>query len=71
MLRSLEADGLIALSVSSADARARTVTLTAAGRAERATLAGFSDEAAASILAPLSASQRPGWRQPWPRWSAC
>ena len=58
MLRSLEADGLIALSVSSADARARTVTLTAAGRAERATLGRLSDEAAASILAPLSASQR-------------
>jgi DNA-binding MarR family transcriptional regulator/GNAT superfamily N-acetyltransferase len=58
MLRSLEADGLVAVSVSSADARARTVTLTAAGRAERATLDRLSDEAAAAILAPLSASQR-------------
>jgi DNA-binding MarR family transcriptional regulator/GNAT superfamily N-acetyltransferase len=58
MLRSLEADGLIAVSVSSADARARTVALTAAGRAERATLDRLSDEAAAAILAPLSARQR-------------
>jgi DNA-binding MarR family transcriptional regulator/GNAT superfamily N-acetyltransferase len=58
MLRSLEADGLIAVSVSSTDARARTVTLTAAGRAERATLDRLSDEAAAAILAPLGATQR-------------
>jgi DNA-binding MarR family transcriptional regulator/GNAT superfamily N-acetyltransferase len=57
MLRSLEADGLIAVRVS-ADARARTVTLTAAGRAERATLDRISDKAAAAILAPLGATQR-------------
>jgi DNA-binding MarR family transcriptional regulator/GNAT superfamily N-acetyltransferase len=58
MLRSLEADGLIAVSASSADARIRTVKLTAAGRAERAALDRLSDEAAAAILAPLSSAQR-------------
>jgi len=58
MLRSLEADGLIAVGASSADARVRAVSLTAAGRAERATLDRLSDGAAAAILAPLSATQR-------------
>ena len=58
LLRSLEADGLVVVEQGNADARVRTVHLTAAGLAERALLDRRADELAASILEPLSQRQR-------------
>lgn len=58
LLRSLENDGLVHVERSGADGRVRTARLTAAGVAEREMLDGLSDDAAASILEPLSAGQR-------------
>lgn len=58
MLRSLEAAGLIEVRQSPADGRVRTAYLTEAGLAERAELDRRSDEAASSLLAPLSARQQ-------------
>jgi DNA-binding MarR family transcriptional regulator/GNAT superfamily N-acetyltransferase len=58
LLRSLQDDGLVTIEVNEADGRLRTARLTAAGQAERAELDRRSDEAAASLLGPLSASQR-------------
>jgi DNA-binding MarR family transcriptional regulator/GNAT superfamily N-acetyltransferase len=58
LLRSLEADGLIAVEPSPADARIRIARLTPAGRAERGVLDDLSDELAGSILAPLDGAQR-------------
>src|SRR3954451_24255254 len=51
MLRALEADGLVRVAPSEADARVRVARLTDAGLAERAVLDANSDELAASILA--------------------
>ncbi|MFG1977098.1 GNAT family N-acetyltransferase [Nonomuraea fuscirosea] len=58
LLRSLEADGLVVVDGAGPDGRVRTARLTAAGHAERAELDRRSDEAAASILRPLSGHQR-------------
>jgi DNA-binding MarR family transcriptional regulator/GNAT superfamily N-acetyltransferase len=58
LLGSLVVDGLIAVSESPRDRRARVVQLTARGRRERALLDRLSDELAASLLEPLSLSQR-------------
>ena len=58
MLQALAAAGLITIQPSSADARVRTARLTAAGRDERKTLDRLADEAAGSVLAALSDSQR-------------
>jgi DNA-binding MarR family transcriptional regulator/GNAT superfamily N-acetyltransferase len=58
LLRSLENDGLVAVERSGADGRVRTARLTTQGRAERAELDRRSDDAARSILEPLSARQR-------------
>ena len=58
MLRSLEADGLVTVKPSKADARIRVARLTAEGLAERAILDERSNELAASILEPLGDAQR-------------
>ena len=58
LLRSLEAAGLVTVAANPSDKRVRTVQLTPAGLAERAILDQRSDELAAALLAPLSASQR-------------
>ncbi|HEX6653020.1 MAG TPA: helix-turn-helix domain-containing GNAT family N-acetyltransferase [Thermoleophilaceae bacterium] len=58
MLRTLEADGLVRVTPSEADARVRLVRLTEEGLAERAVLDERSDELAASILSPLDDEQR-------------
>lgn len=58
LLRALEADGLIKVVVSSVDRRARIVRLTARGRRERESLDRRSNELGASLLAPLSQTQR-------------
>jgi ribosomal protein S18 acetylase RimI-like enzyme len=58
LLRALEADGLAAVDSSGRDGRVRTARLTSRGLAERAELDRRADDAAASILRPLSASQR-------------
>jgi len=58
LLRLLEADALIELVPSPADARIRVARLTPAGVAERAVLDDRSDELAHSILAPLDRAQR-------------
>jgi DNA-binding MarR family transcriptional regulator/GNAT superfamily N-acetyltransferase len=58
LLRALEDDGLITVEVNEADGRLRTARLTAAGLAERAELDRRSDDAAASLLGPLTAHQR-------------
>ena len=58
LLRSLEDDGLIVVEQSRADGRVRTACLTGRGLAEREELDRRSDDAAAAILEPLSASQR-------------
>jgi DNA-binding MarR family transcriptional regulator/GNAT superfamily N-acetyltransferase len=58
LLRSLEADGLIQVVQSSADARVRSAQLTPAGLAERALLDQRSDDLARSFLAPLTTGQR-------------
>ncbi len=58
LLRALEADGLVTVDSSGPDARVRTARLTSRGLAERAELDRRADDAAASILRPLSASQQ-------------
>jgi DNA-binding MarR family transcriptional regulator/GNAT superfamily N-acetyltransferase len=58
LLRSLEADRLIEVISSPADARIRVARLTAAGIAERRQLDDRSDELAQSILTPLGTDQR-------------
>ena len=58
LLRGLERDGLVTVEVNEADGRIRTARLTAAGEAERAELDRLSDDAAASLLGPLSDRQR-------------
>jgi DNA-binding MarR family transcriptional regulator/GNAT superfamily N-acetyltransferase len=58
LLRTLEADGLVVVETDPADARTRTVRLTAAGRAEHAELDRRAGELAATILHPLSDGQR-------------
>ncbi len=58
LLRSLEDDGLVVVERSRADGRVRTARLTDRGLAERAVLDQRSDDAAGSLLAPLSPRQR-------------
>ena len=58
LLRALEADGLVVVDGSETDGRVRRARLTGPGRAERAELDRRADDAAASILRPLSVSQR-------------
>ncbi len=58
LLRALERDGLVVVDGSGEDGRVRTAWLTSRGLAERAELDRRADDAAASILRPLSASQR-------------
>ena len=58
LLRALEASRLIAVEPGHTDGRVRVVRLTTAGRRERSLLVSRSDELAASILAPLEATQR-------------
>ena len=58
LLRSLEHDGLVVVRQSGTDGRVRTAHLTGGGLAERAELDRRSDDAAMSILRPLSARQR-------------
>ncbi len=58
LLRSLEADALVELVPSPADARIRVARLTPAGVAERGRLDDRSDELARSILTPLDHGQR-------------
>jgi DNA-binding MarR family transcriptional regulator/GNAT superfamily N-acetyltransferase len=58
LLRSLEAAKLVRVAPSEDDRRVRTVTLTAAGRAERRLLDRRSDELARSFLEPLSEQSR-------------
>ena len=55
LLRALEADDLIEVLPSPADARIRVARLTPAGTAERRVLDDRSDELARSILTPLDA----------------
>src|SRR4051794_36986393 len=58
LLRALEADGLVRVLPSPADARVRTAQLTAAGLAERDELDRRSNDLARSFLEPLSGDQR-------------
>src|SRR5712692_4606044 len=58
LLRALEDAGLIVVGRSRADGRVRTARLTGRGAAERAALDRLSDEAARSLLRPLSDRQR-------------
>lgn len=58
VLRALEKARLIKMDVSGNDGRVRRVRLTAAGRRERAELDRRSDELAASLLEPLSPTER-------------
>jgi DNA-binding MarR family transcriptional regulator/GNAT superfamily N-acetyltransferase len=58
LLRSLETAGLVTVRPRPQDRRVRTVSLTDAGRAERAVLDGLSDDLAGSLLAPLNDKQR-------------
>jgi DNA-binding MarR family transcriptional regulator/N-acetylglutamate synthase-like GNAT family acetyltransferase len=58
LLRALEHDGLVTVEASEADGRIRTARLTTAGKAERAELDRRSDDAAASLLGPLTTRQR-------------
>jgi DNA-binding MarR family transcriptional regulator/GNAT superfamily N-acetyltransferase len=60
LLRALEDDGLVEVAPSDADGRVRTARLTERGLAERAVLDRRADEAAGSILEPLSERQRTG-----------
>jgi DNA-binding MarR family transcriptional regulator len=57
LVSSLQREGLVAVAPG-ADKRVRAVSLTAAGREERAALDRRSDALAASLLAPLSDAQR-------------
>jgi len=58
LLRALERGGLAVVEPSRADGRVRIARLTASGRAERDVLDQRSDDAAVSILDPLSVRQR-------------
>jgi DNA-binding MarR family transcriptional regulator/GNAT superfamily N-acetyltransferase len=58
MLRTLEAEGLVTVAPSEADARIRVAELTTKGLRERELLDERSDELAASILDPLDGEQR-------------
>ena len=58
LLRRLEADGLVTVEADPSDRRVRRVRLTRAGVAGRAHLDARSDDLAASLLEPLSQSQR-------------
>src|SRR5215831_13459344 len=58
VLRALERQGLTRSSASRLDARVRRITLTAKGRREVGELDRLSDAFAASVLAPLTPSQR-------------
>jgi DNA-binding MarR family transcriptional regulator/GNAT superfamily N-acetyltransferase len=58
LLHSLGDAGLVTVRPDPQDRRVRTVELTEAGRAERATLDMLSDDLAASLLAPLNDKQR-------------
>ena len=58
LLRSLEAAGLVTVGPKESDKRVRIARLTPAGSAERQLLDQRSDKLAASLLAPLNASQR-------------
>jgi len=58
LLRGLERDGLVTVEVNEADGRIRTARLTAAGGTERAELDRLSDDAAVSLLGPLTSGQR-------------
>ncbi len=58
LLRSLADDALITVAPSGDDGRIRTARLTSQGLAEKAELDRRSDDAAAAILAPLTARQR-------------
>ena len=57
LLRALQRDGLVA-EQPGADRRTKRLTLTAAGRVERAQLDRISDDLAAATLAPLDRDQR-------------
>src|ERR1700749_3013087 len=58
LLRALERAGLVTVEANEADGRIRTARLTVAGRAERAEFDRLSDDAAVSLLGPLSERQR-------------
>lgn len=58
LLRALEQDGLITVGASEADRRRRSARLTVQGQAERGEYDRRSDDAAASLLGPLSGRQR-------------
>ncbi len=58
LLRSLESAGLVTVGDKDSDKRIRIARLTRKGRAERAVLERRADELAASLLAPLGATQR-------------
>jgi len=58
LLRSLEAEGLVAVEPDARDRRVRRARLTKAGRAERALLDRRSDDLARSLLEPLAEKQR-------------
>lgn len=58
LLRSLEAQGLIAVTTQPRDARRRTARLTAKGRGEYTAYDDLSDELASSMLEPLGRAQR-------------
>jgi len=58
LLRSLEGAGFVVVEQSSTDGRVRTARLTSRGAAERAELDRLSDEAARSLLQPLTSRQR-------------
>jgi DNA-binding MarR family transcriptional regulator/ribosomal protein S18 acetylase RimI-like enzyme len=58
LLRSLEAQGLVAVDRQPGDGRLRRVSLTPEGHAERDAYAALSDKLAESMLAPLSDAQR-------------
>ncbi len=58
LLRALERDGLVTVEANEADGRIRTARLTVTGQAERAEFDRLSDDAAVSLLGPLSQRQR-------------
>jgi DNA-binding MarR family transcriptional regulator/GNAT superfamily N-acetyltransferase len=58
LLRALESEGLVGVETGATDRRVRAVSLTAAGRAERAVLDHESNALAQSLLAPLGNGQR-------------
>jgi len=58
ILRGLEAEGLIEVGASPEDGRVRVVTLTTAGRSERALLDDRSEDLASALLQPLTEAHR-------------